>query len=86
VPSQRLSLPLGSSERSGRRVPLGPVHIPRAPLPDTRPGEAPCFRGHPVKRGTVTDYSVSKNEVSVEIKIRNAVGIQSFLWQICRYA
>jgi hypothetical protein len=52
VLSQRLSLPLGSSERSGRRVPLGPVHIPRAPSPDRRPDEEPCYRGRPVKRNS----------------------------------
>jgi hypothetical protein len=52
VLSQRLSLPLGSSERSARHAPPGPVHIPRELLPDRRPGEAPCYRGRPVKRNS----------------------------------
>lgn len=77
MPSQRLSLPLGSSERSARLVPPGPVHIPRAPLPDRRPDEAPCCRGHPVESNS-TDYSVAEPETGNEIKTGNSVGVQSY--------
>ena len=61
MPSQRLSLPLGSSERSARLVPPGPVHIPRAQSPDKLPDEGPCCRGRPVESNS-TDYSVAAPE------------------------